>query len=76
LAQCGTWLLSFLLLELHAPPVPRELEQRGLDLVLAISDQLLPTFLVANIATVRDNRAWPSSACLKLTVYAVLHREL
>ena len=55
LAQCGTWLLSFLLLELHAPLVPRELEQRGLDLVLAISDQLLPTFLVANIATVRDH---------------------
>eukprot|EP01043_Picozoa_sp_COSAG02_P039245 COSAG02_NODE_3084_length_7397_cov_3.401617_6_plen_245_part_00 len=55
LAQCGTWLLSFLLLELHAPPVPQELEQRGLDLVLAISDQLLPTFLVANVATVRTD---------------------
>ena len=54
LAQCGTWLLSYLLLELNAPPVPQELEQRGLDMVLAISGQLLPTFLVANIATVRN----------------------
>lgn len=52
LAQCGSWLLSFLLLELHAPPVPLELERRGLDLVLAISGRLLPMFLVANIATV------------------------
>ena len=57
LAQCGTWLLSFLLLELYAPPVPQELEQRGLDLVLALSGLLLPTFLVANIATVRDSAA-------------------
>ena len=53
LAQCGSWLLAFLLLDLHAPPVPCELKDRGLDLVIAISGQghLLPFFLTANLLT-------------------------
>ena len=51
LAQCATWLLSFLLLELHLPPLPQPLEARGLDLIQAISAQLLPFFLAANLMT-------------------------
>ena len=78
LAQCGTWLLGFLLLELVGPPVPPELEARGCDLVLAISRNLLPFFLAANLGTgavnlsIRTLDVCDGSAVAILVIYLAL----